>query len=135
MARYVVGEELKQLYERGATIQRDTQAGVNVGQKNKRTQDLEDSVGRAWTEESEERARAGETSTDTAPTVAIEHVEVSFEHYQYTMDFRLMGNSLIVLFNSWTLCYHPNSTSNVPLEDKIPRREMKRLENKPFATT
>jgi len=64
LARYVPGDELKQLHERGATIERDTQAliGQTASRKILDKTDL-------WTEERE-------ASSSQKPKVAIEHVEV-----------------------------------------------------------
>lgn len=83
-ARYVTGDELKQLHERGATFERDTQAGgPNEARRRKKAERLEreamaGAIDNVWKDDSKEARMgnlAGESSAD-AVKVTIEHVEV-----------------------------------------------------------
>lgn len=83
-ARYVTGDELKQLHERGATFERDTRAGgPNEARRRKKAERLEreamaESLGNVWTEQTKGagvESLAGESSLDAAK-VTIEHIEV-----------------------------------------------------------
>jgi len=67
LARYVPSEELKQLHERGATIERDSQALMGSVTKKKASEKTD-----LWTENSE----LSTEQKDSASKVTIEHVEV-----------------------------------------------------------
>jgi len=67
LARYVPSEELKQLHERGATIERDSQALMSPVTK-KKASDKTD----LWTENHD----LSTEQKDSASKITIEHVEV-----------------------------------------------------------
>jgi len=67
LARYVPSEELKQLHERGATIERDSQALMSPVTKKKASEKTD-----LWTENHD----LSTEPKDSASKITIEHVEV-----------------------------------------------------------
>jgi hypothetical protein len=127
LARYIIGEELKRLHERGARIQRDSQWGVVKKEEPiaAAQEAVDNAIGKAWVEEAEARAHGTVPATE-ALRVEIEHVEVSLKRKSLCMlGRRLILHSRNAPSNSSMLYCHPSSSSSVQYEDRTPQKTMR----------